>query len=79
MHQAAAEKQPAAPAVPPHQDRAYEFVECPMRAAAGAKSDIDPTNMVGHTTHVGQSENACLLQLTLIWTCWKVVLLEVKE
>ncbi|XP_062335122.1 holocytochrome c-type synthase-like [Osmerus eperlanus] len=46
MHQAAEEKQPAAPAAPPHQDRAYEFVECPMRAAAGAKSDIDPTNMM---------------------------------
>lgn len=43
VHQAAEEqKQPAAPL---HQDRAYEFVECPMRAAA--RSDvIDPTNMM---------------------------------
>ncbi|XP_071398895.1 holocytochrome c-type synthase-like [Centroberyx affinis] len=38
MHQAAAG--------PAHQDRAYEFVECPMKAAAGAKSDIDPSNMM---------------------------------
>ncbi|TRY56026.1 hypothetical protein DNTS_013856 [Danionella cerebrum] len=28
---------------PVHQDRAYEFVECPMKAAEGA---IDPTNMM---------------------------------
>ncbi|KAG7233773.1 hypothetical protein INR49_006609 [Caranx melampygus] len=28
---------------PVHQDRAYEFVECPMKA--GMKSDIDPANM----------------------------------
>lgn len=35
--------------VPAHQDRAYEFVECPMRAADRAKptmSDINPANMV---------------------------------
>ncbi len=31
---------------PAHQDRAYEFVECPMKAAAGMNSDIDPANMV---------------------------------
>lgn len=35
-----------AEAGPVHQDRAYEFVECPMKAAAGLKSDIDPANMV---------------------------------
>lgn len=42
MHQET-EKTPAPPA---HQDRAYEFVECPMRAAAGVKNDIDPSNMM---------------------------------
>lgn len=36
-----------APAGPAHQDRAYEFVECPMKAARHGQSDIDPTNMVG--------------------------------
>lgn len=35
-----------APAGPAHQDRAYEFVECPMKAARHGQSDIDPTNMV---------------------------------
>lgn len=35
-----------AEAGPAHQDRAYEFVECPMKAAADPKSDIDPANMV---------------------------------
>lgn len=34
-----------AEAGPAHQDRAYEFVQCPMK---GASSDIDPANMV-HT------------------------------
>ncbi|MEQ2256790.1 hypothetical protein ILYODFUR_027756 [Ilyodon furcidens] len=36
----------SAEAGPAHQDRAYEFVECPMRAAEARKSDIDPANMV---------------------------------
>ncbi|XP_032359850.1 holocytochrome c-type synthase isoform X1 [Etheostoma spectabile] len=31
---------------PAHQERAYEFVECPMKAAEGMKSDIDPANMM---------------------------------
>lgn len=32
---------------PAHQERAYEFVECPMKAAAaGVNSDIDPANMM---------------------------------
>lgn len=31
---------------PAHQERAYEFVECPMRAAESGKSDINPANMV---------------------------------
>lgn len=35
-----------AQAGPAHQERAYEFVECPMRAAAGENRDIDPANMV---------------------------------
>lgn len=40
MHQAQAEKGPT------HQDQAYNFVECPMRAAAITKGDIDPANMM---------------------------------
>ncbi|XP_028290213.1 holocytochrome c-type synthase [Gouania willdenowi] len=50
MHQAKPESPPSAcpmqkeKAGPVHQDRAYEFVECPMKA--GMKSDIDPTNMM---------------------------------
>lgn len=35
-----------AEAGPAHQDRAYDFVQCPMKAAAGMNSDIDPANMV---------------------------------
>lgn len=36
-----------AEAGPAHQERAYDFVECPMKAAAaGVKDDIDPANMV---------------------------------
>ncbi|XP_056290189.1 holocytochrome c-type synthase [Pseudoliparis swirei] len=31
---------------PVHQDRAYDFVECPMKAAESTKSDIDPANMM---------------------------------
>ncbi|XP_062338403.1 holocytochrome c-type synthase-like [Osmerus eperlanus] len=41
---------PAPPSAPPaHQERAYEFVECPMKAANRDKfkvSDIDPSNMM---------------------------------
>lgn len=44
MHQA--ESPAPAPAGPVHQDRAYEFVECPMKAAREGTSDIDPTNMM---------------------------------
>lgn len=43
MHQAVS--QPTAPAGPAHQEKAYDFVGCPMKAAKGM-SDIDPTNMV---------------------------------
>lgn len=42
-----------APAGPAHQDRAYEFVECPMKAATLGQSDIDPTNMVQTGEHGG--------------------------
>ncbi|XP_035986150.1 cytochrome c-type heme lyase isoform X4 [Fundulus heteroclitus] len=35
-----------AEAAPSHQDRAYEFVECPMRAAEATECDIDPANMM---------------------------------
>lgn len=42
-----------AEAGPAHQDRAYEFVGCPMKAAAATaaadNSDIDPSNMVSET------------------------------
>ncbi|KAJ8279157.1 hypothetical protein COCON_G00062230 [Conger conger] len=37
------------PKPPEHQDRAYEFVECPMRAGSGPSQgpdDIDPANMM---------------------------------
>ncbi|KAL4635927.1 cytochrome c-type heme lyase [Arapaima gigas] len=45
----ASEAARAPPAEPAHQNRAYEFVECPMRAATGSHqnlSDIDPANMM---------------------------------
>ncbi|XP_063062846.1 holocytochrome c-type synthase [Engraulis encrasicolus] len=42
MHQTAA---PAAPKGPVHQERAYEFVECPMKAAAQG-NDINLANMM---------------------------------
>ncbi|XP_029954930.1 holocytochrome c-type synthase isoform X1 [Salarias fasciatus] len=50
MHQAQTVSPPSecpmhkAEAGPVHQDRAYEFVECPMKA--GLKGDIDPANMM---------------------------------
>ncbi|XP_062873021.1 holocytochrome c-type synthase [Trichomycterus rosablanca] len=44
MHRTSAtEEQKSGPDVPAHQDKAYDFVQCPMRAAA---SDIDPANMM---------------------------------
>ncbi|XP_031431121.1 holocytochrome c-type synthase [Clupea harengus] len=55
MHKASApaqqapETSAAVPEPPAHQDRAYEFVECPMKAARGEKgdvSDINPANMM---------------------------------
>nr|XP_017208122.2 serine/threonine-protein kinase PLK3-like [Danio rerio] len=49
MHQASKDHTKKAPDVPAHQDRACEFVECPMRAANGTKptlSDINPANMM---------------------------------
>ncbi|XP_072560145.1 holocytochrome c-type synthase [Paramormyrops kingsleyae] len=52
MHQAktgASEEARAPPPGPVHQERAYEFVECPMRAASGVgqgTGDIDPANMM---------------------------------
>ncbi|XP_006634946.2 holocytochrome c-type synthase isoform X2 [Lepisosteus oculatus] len=49
MHQTAASVPEESPPGPAHQERAYEYVECPMRAAAGEKnrsSDIDPANMM---------------------------------
>lgn len=50
MHRASVTEQPkSAPDVPAHQDRAYEFVQCPVTGARERKhleSDIDPTNMV---------------------------------
>lgn len=51
MHQAQPVRdvptQQAEAAGPAHQDRAYEFVGCPMKgASASMQSDIDPTNMM---------------------------------
>uniref|UniRef100_UPI003AAA5BFE holocytochrome c-type synthase-like n=1 Tax=Centroberyx gerrardi TaxID=166262 RepID=UPI003AAA5BFE len=47
MHQSAAAS--PSPSVPTHQERAYEFVECPMKAANRDKytpMDINPDNMM---------------------------------
>ncbi|XP_062412760.1 holocytochrome c-type synthase [Sardina pilchardus] len=47
--QQAPKTSPTVPETPAHQDRAYEFVECPMKAARGengAMSDINPANMM---------------------------------
>lgn len=42
-----AQEMPTAAAGPVHHDRAYEFVDCPIKtAAAQGQTDIDPTNMV---------------------------------
>lgn len=57
MHQA--ESQTIPPVGPVHQERAYEFVECPMKTANGM-SDIDPTNMV---------LKASLLDMILVRVC----------
>ncbi|KAF7700279.1 hypothetical protein HF521_003237 [Silurus meridionalis] len=49
MHQASTTEQPkSAPDVPAHQDRAYEFVQCPVTGARGSKqtADLDPANMM---------------------------------
>ncbi|MBN3296658.1 CCHL lyase, partial [Amia calva] len=50
MHQAASPAEPTGSSPgPAHQERAYDFVECPMRASAGGNKtpdDIDPTNMM---------------------------------
>ncbi|XP_030625165.1 holocytochrome c-type synthase isoform X1 [Chanos chanos] len=60
MHQA------EAPAGPVHQDRAYEFVECPMRAGENLKgqSDIDPTNMMPPPNQVPAPDQPFLLPVT---------------
>lgn len=42
-----------APAGPAHQERAYDFVECPMKAAGRGQGDVDPTNMVQTGQHGG--------------------------
>lgn len=48
MHRASATEQPKGAAdVPAHQDRAYEFVQCPVTGAKESKlTDINPDNMV---------------------------------
>lgn len=48
-----------AEAGPAHQDRAYEFVQCPMKAAAGVNSDIDPANMVPALFYCRKRESGC--------------------
>lgn len=50
-----------AEAGPAHQDRAYEFVECPMSAAAGMNNDIDPANMVQTTLQFRKRRSGMLL------------------
>ena len=52
-----------AEAGPAHQDRAYDFVECPMKAGEGVKSDIDPANMVVKDTGGGAAD---ALQLSFL-------------
>lgn len=74
-----------AEAGPAHQDRAYEFVGCPMKAAAD-NSDIDPANMVSAAGLVCGAElvvefdcltiwhnTGCdLTQVLIMWlVCWK--------
>lgn len=52
--------------VPAHQERAYEYVECPIRGtAAENKENLDPSNLVIHT-HVFFLElfmQSCLYRL----------------
>ncbi|XP_075941537.1 holocytochrome c-type synthase isoform X2 [Anarhichas minor] len=55
MHQAAAG--------PVHQDRAYDFVECPMKATEGTKSDIDPANMMPPPNQVPAQDQPFALHL----------------
>lgn len=39
--------------VPAHQERAYEFVACPVKSGASQmKDDIDPSNMVTCLFHM---------------------------
>ncbi|KAG9264797.1 cytochrome c-type heme lyase-like [Astyanax mexicanus] len=50
MHSTSVKEPPKnIPDAPAHQDRAYEFVECPVKAARGSSqpvSDINPANMM---------------------------------
>ncbi|XP_034416327.1 cytochrome c-type heme lyase isoform X2 [Cyclopterus lumpus] len=48
---------------PVHQDRAYDFVECPMKAAEGMKSDIDPANMMPPPNQVPAQDQPFALPL----------------
>ncbi|XP_076131580.1 holocytochrome c-type synthase-like [Alosa pseudoharengus] len=73
MHKASAPAQqapktsPSVPETPAHQDRAYEFVECPMKAARGengAMSDINPANMLAPPSRATEtSERLSCLRL----------------
>ncbi|KAJ8409529.1 hypothetical protein AAFF_G00229300 [Aldrovandia affinis] len=68
MHQASSpatpEQEKTPPAGPAHQDRAYEFVECPMKATSGAlQSDIDPTNMMPPPNQMPASDQPFLLSV----------------
>ncbi|XP_076146317.1 holocytochrome c-type synthase [Alosa pseudoharengus] len=66
MHQPSAPAAAAAPG-PVHQERAYEFVECPMRAGAqglGPKGDIDPTNMMPPPNQVPAQDQPFSLDVT---------------
>ncbi|XP_007885304.1 cytochrome c-type heme lyase isoform X2 [Callorhinchus milii] len=48
MHQAAASPTSASSSLPKHQERAYEYVQCPMKGGTNSKTedDIDPSNMM---------------------------------
>ncbi|XP_056155514.1 holocytochrome c-type synthase [Lampris incognitus] len=60
MHQGPASAQ----AAPAHQDRAYEFVECPMKGAAGSRTDVDPANMMPPPNQVPAPDQPFTLALS---------------
>lgn len=55
-----------AEAGPAHQNRAYEFVGCPMKAAAADNSDIDPANMVSAAWQLDNNKDQCAKAASLL-------------